>query len=221
MKKRGFSGSCGVGVFIIAFVCVCVAFGTPSWLVSDRRITNAKFQKLGLWTHCFKSLPNPNEMDAPRRYFVGCRWVYDPFTAGYSEIRGFLLPPFMIATQFFYTLCFLLSLISFILILFFTLCSDSEQKRYVQLIAAIGCLLLVGGISGGIAVLIFASFGNAKDWMPGHDNNFFGWSFIIADVGTTLTVIAGVLFLIEAYVQRKKRQYLKESQTKIQLESHT
>lgn len=254
MKKRSFSGNVGVGVFIAAFVCVCVAFGTPAWLVSDYRITGAKLDKLGLWTHCFRSLPNPQEMDAPRRFFVGCRWVYDPFTAGYSDIRGFLLPrkflfsliipintykfikvtcchcitnlnffvtAFMIATQFFFTLCFLLSMVSFVLILLFTLCCDPEQKRYVQLIMTIGSLLFVGGISGGLAVIIFACLGNTDGWMPGHANNFFGWSFIIAAVGSMWTIIAGVLLLVEANVQRKKREYLKESQTRFQLESRT
>lgn len=127
----------------------------------------------------------------------------------------------MIATQFFYTLCFLFSLISFILILLYTLCSDPEQKRYVQLIMTIGYLLLIGGISGGIAVIIFACFGNTEGWMPGHANNFFGWSFIMAAVGSILIIITGVLFLIEANVQRKKREYLKESQTRFQLESRT
>lgn len=92
MKKRSLSGNVGVGVFLVGFVCVCVAFGTPSWLVSDPRIVGAQLDRLGLWRHCFRSLPNPQESDAPRRFFVGCRWVYDPFTAGYSEIRGFLLP---------------------------------------------------------------------------------------------------------------------------------
>ncbi|KAK1119087.1 hypothetical protein K0M31_013592 [Melipona bicolor] len=221
MKKRSFSGNVGVGVFIVGLVCVCVAFGTPAWLVSDYRITGAKLDKLGLWTHCFRSLPNPQEMDAPRRFFVGCRWVYDPFTAGYSDIRGFLLPPFMIATQFFFTLCFLLSMISFILILLFTLCCDPEQKRYVQLIMTIGGLLLVGGISGGLAVIIFACLGNTDGWMPGHANNFFGWSFIMAAMGSVLTIIAGALFLVEANLQHKKREYLKESQTRFQLESRT
>ena len=127
----------------------------------------------------------------------------------------------MIATQFFFTLCFLLSMISFILILLFTLCCDPEQKRYVQLIITIGGLLLVGGISGGLAVIIFASLGNTDGWMPGHANNFFGWSFIMAAVGSVLTIIAGALFLVEANLQHKKREYLKESQTRFQLESRT
>lgn len=91
MKRRTLAGCCGVGVFVIALVTVCVAFATPSWLVSDYRITGAKLDRLGLWTHCFRSLPDVND-DYQRRFFVGCRWVYDPFTKGYDEIRGFLIP---------------------------------------------------------------------------------------------------------------------------------
>lgn len=91
MKRRTLAGTCGVGVFVIALVAVCIAFATPSWLVSDYRITGAKLDRLGLWTHCFRSLPDVND-DYQRRFFVGCRWVYDPFTTGYDEIRGFLIP---------------------------------------------------------------------------------------------------------------------------------
>ncbi|XP_034943475.1 uncharacterized protein sinu [Chelonus insularis] len=222
MKKRSLSGDVGVGVFIVVLVCVCVAFGTPAWLVSDTRITGARLDRLGLWNHCFRSLGNPQEPStAPTRFFVGCRWVYDPFTTGYSEIRGFLLPPFMVATQFFFTLCFFGCLISFGLVLFYTLCSDPEQKRYVQLIQVIGFLLLFSGVTGCIAIIIFASLGNGEGWMPGHENNFLGWSFIIGAIGSVLAIIASILFLAEANVQKKKRDYLKESQTRIQMESKT
>lgn len=91
MKRRTLAGSCGVGMFVIAFVCVVLAFSTPSWIVSDYRITGAKLDRLGLWVHCFRSLPDVND-DYQRRFFVGCRWVFDPFTHGYDEIRGFLIP---------------------------------------------------------------------------------------------------------------------------------
>lgn len=91
MKRRTLSGSCAIGLFMIAFICVFIAFITPSWIVSDYRITGAKLDRLGLWTHCFRSLSDPND-DYNRRFFVGCRWVFDPFTTGYDEIRGFLIP---------------------------------------------------------------------------------------------------------------------------------
>lgn len=91
-KIRSLSGDVGVGILLLALFCISIAFGTPAWLISDPRIIGAQFDKLGLWTHCFRSLPSPYESDAPTQFFVGCRWVYDPFTKGYDNIRSFLMP---------------------------------------------------------------------------------------------------------------------------------
>lgn len=51
----------------------------------------------------------------------------------------------MVATQFFFTLTFIETLLNFILVLVFFLCAGPDQKRYLQLIRIIGCLLLAGG----------------------------------------------------------------------------
>lgn len=91
MRRRTLTGNVAILFFVVSFFCVFVAFSTSSWLVSDYRITGAKFDRLGLWTHCFRSLPDPTDVHQ-RRFFVGCRWVFDPFTKGYDEIRGFLIP---------------------------------------------------------------------------------------------------------------------------------
>lgn len=91
MKKRSLAGNCAVLTFVLTLICIFVAFCAPAWLVSDPRITGAKLDRLGLWSHCFRSLADPND-SAQRRFFVGCRWVYDPFTTDYDKIRGFLLP---------------------------------------------------------------------------------------------------------------------------------
>ncbi|XP_015114278.1 uncharacterized protein LOC107039267 [Diachasma alloeum] len=219
MKKQSFSGSVAVGVFSVALVCVAVAFATPSWLASDWRITSTNLNKIGLWTHCYKSLPDPAAADAPTQFFVGCRWIYDPFTAGWSDIREFLIPPFMIITQLFFTICFVLMLIAFALVIFFTTCLDPEHRRFVQLIYSIGFILIVAGVSGAIGVIVFACLANGKGWMPDHENNYFSWSFALGVIGSVLCIIAGGLFLVEASVQKKKRRYLKESQTRFQLES--
>lgn len=92
MKKRSLSGNVGVIVFFIAAVCVLLSFCSSSWLVSDRRITSSKFEQMGLWKHCFRSLPDPTNSDAPTRYFVGCRWIFDPYTAGYDKLKPFFFP---------------------------------------------------------------------------------------------------------------------------------
>lgn len=219
-KKRSLAGNCAVGVFVVALVTTFVAFCSPSWLVSDYRITGAKLDKIGLWTHCFRSLPDPQD-EYQRRFFVGCRWVYDPFTTGYDQIRGYLLPPFMVATQFFYTLCFLGVMVTLFLVLLFFLCCGPDQARFVQLITIIGGILMGSGLCGGLAVIIFACLGNTENWMPEHANNYFGWSFGLAVVGSVASIISSALFFTEANIQKKKRKYLKESQTKFEMDQET
>ncbi|KAJ8686581.1 hypothetical protein QAD02_022375 [Eretmocerus hayati] len=219
MKKRSLAGNVAIGLFLFCAVCVVVSFFYPAWLVSDRRITSAKMQKIGLWEHCFRSLPNPERADSPDRFYVGCRWIYDPLTAGYDKIRGFLLPGFMVTTQFFYTICFLSFVVSVGLVIVYATCWTKEHPHYVDLIKVIACLLLIGSISGCIGVLVFALFGNSKGWMPDQENNFIGWAYVVACVGSILGIVVSILFFVEANIQEKKRKKLKESQTRFTLEA--
>ncbi|XP_045504419.1 uncharacterized protein LOC123701049 [Colias croceus] len=220
MKNRSLAGNCGIAVFVIALVTVALAFGTPNWLVSDERIRGAKMERLGLWSHCFRSLPDPLDQ-YQRRFFVGCRWVYDPFTTGYDRIRGYLLPGFMIATQFFFTICLMGVLISMIMVIIFFTCCGPDQKRFVILIKSLGYIMLTAGLSGSIAVIVFACTGNTDGWMPDHANNYLGWSFGLGVVGAIACLITAALFLTESNIQAKKRRRLKESQARFELEEET
>lgn len=220
MKKRSLAGNVAIGFFVIAFVLVVVAFSTPSWLVSDYRITGAKLDRLGLWTHCFRSLSDPYDINQ-RRFFVGCRWIYDPFTTGYDQIRGFLVPPFMVATQFFFTLCFISVLLSAILTLLYFLCCGPDMKQFILLIKLNAWILLFGGLCGAIAVIVFASCGNRNGWMPGHENNFFGWSFALACIGVVACIVASILFFVDGYIQQRKKEQLQDSQMRFELEHET
>ncbi|XP_044267848.1 uncharacterized protein LOC123013416 [Tribolium madens] len=216
-KSRSLAGNLGILFFVIAFILVTVAFSTPSWLVSDYRITGAKLDRFGLWMHCFRSLPDPYDYNQ-NRFFSGCRWLYDPFTTGYDKIRGFLIPGFMVATQFFFTLCFISVLICAILTLLYFLCCGPDQKQFITLIRLNALILLGGGVCGCIAVIIFACTANTNGWMPGHDNNFFGWSFVLGCVGSVACLVAAALFLTDLYIQRRKREQLMESQTRFELQ---
>ncbi|KAL3282104.1 hypothetical protein HHI36_005302 [Cryptolaemus montrouzieri] len=215
-KNRSLAGNVGLGFFALSFVLIFIAFCTASWLVSDRRITGANMDRLGLWTHCFRSLQDPNDIRA-KRFFVGCRWIYDPFTTGYDEIRGFLVPGFMVATQIFFTLCFLAALICAVLSLLYFLCYGPEIDHFFMLIQLNSFILLAGGLSGGIAVVVFAILGNRNGWMPGHENNFFGYSFVLACVGSVAMLIASALFLTDMYIQRRKRDQSQDSQARFEL----
>lgn len=209
-KRRSLAGNVGIGVFALSLLCTVIAFSSASWLVSDPRFTGEKFDRLGLWTHCFRSLPDPTD-EYEKRFHVGCRWVYDPFTYGYRKIIDFLRPPFMIATQFFYTLTLIGVLGSFILVLLFFLCFGPENKYFIKLIFSIGVIMLSSGVCSVLAVTIFAICANQSDWMIGHDNNFFGWAFVVAIIGSIACLITGALFMVETTVQKKKEEYLKKS----------
>ncbi|KAK4880528.1 hypothetical protein RN001_008674 [Aquatica leii] len=218
MSRRSLSGLVALGFFAVAFVLIAVAFATPSWLVSDYRITGAKLNRFGLWTHCFRSLSDLQDPHQ-KRFFVGCRWIYDPFTTGYDELRGYLLPDFMIATQFFFTVCFICMLIGAVLSLLYFLCCGPDMDKFVLLIKVNAIIVLVGAICGAIAVIVFASLGNRGGWMPGHSNNFFGWSFALACIGVLAAFVSATLFFVETNIQTKKKENLKESQSRFELDT--
>lgn len=173
-----------------------------------------------MWTQCFRSLPDPVDVDQ-RRFFVGCRWIYDPFTAGYDQIRGYLMPWFIITTQFFFTLCLICVLISAIISLVYFLCLGPDQKHFVTSIKTNAAILLFGGVCGVIAIIVFASTANRDNWLPGHDNNFFGWSFALAVIGSAACIVSSILFFVDANVQERKLKYSTESQARFELEHET
>lgn len=89
------------------------------------------------------------------------------------------------------------------------------------MVQIISWLLLVGGICGGIAVIVFVTCANTKGWMLGHDNNFFGWSFILAAVGVVAILVASVLFFVDANVHKRKKTAFRESQARFAMEQET
>lgn len=90
-KKRSTAGKLALPIFFVTVVCIAIAFSTTHWLENWSKYYGDKFDKLGLWVHCFRSLPDPHDA-LHLRYFTGCRWVFNPFTAGYAEMRDFLMP---------------------------------------------------------------------------------------------------------------------------------
>lgn len=90
-KIRSTAAKIALPLFFVTVVCISIAFSTTHWLENWSKYYGDKFDKLGLWVHCFRSLPDPHDT-LHLRYFTGCRWVFNPFTAGYAEMRDFLMP---------------------------------------------------------------------------------------------------------------------------------
>jgi len=79
-------------------------------------------------------------------------------------------------------------------------------------------LYFIIGVCAAMSVFIFVLFANRPGWMPGHDNNFFGWTFGVAIASFFALLGSGAFYLVETNTQLKKIKYLKESQTKFDIE---
>ena len=90
-RERTLTGKWALATFAIVFVFVTVSFCTPNWIEGDPRIYGTQVERVGLWVHCFRSLPDYND-HIHRRNFAGCRWIFNPFTRGYENNRDFLAP---------------------------------------------------------------------------------------------------------------------------------
>ena len=85
------TGKWGLLTLILSVVLTIVAFSTPNWIESDPRFYGSKMERVGLWVHCFRSLPDFSDPEH-RKFFAGCRWIFDPFTEGYQDIRYYISP---------------------------------------------------------------------------------------------------------------------------------
>ena len=90
-RERTLSGKWALAILCLAGFLTTIAFVAPNWLEADPRFYGNKVDKVGLWVHCFRSLPDYNDPLHQRR-FAGCRWIFNPFTKGYGEIRNYLTP---------------------------------------------------------------------------------------------------------------------------------
>ena len=75
-------------VTAICSISTIIAFVTPNWLASDRRLYGSNFVKLGLWETCFRSFHDPYDYELIK-YYSGCRWI---FNYEYHNIRHLLMP---------------------------------------------------------------------------------------------------------------------------------
>lgn len=188
-----------VAISTFAFLLILCAFFSSSWLVNNGETGKPRFTNLGLWEVCFQ-----NFTDIHRFYdtvFKGCMWVFEE---EYYIIHDFLLLGFYITVQLFFTLCFVMCLMSLLLTLMFLRCSRDDD-RYVFLLLTIGAIQIFGSVFGFIAVLVFGANGDRRDWMPGWESNDMGWAFALACIGVVLLMPGSILYMVEARRERYKR----------------
>lgn len=75
------------------------------------------------------------------------------------------------------------------------------------------------GLSATLSVFTYAMFANKPGWKPGHDNNYFGWTFGIAIASCFTLLGSGACFLLETNIQLAKEKQLMETSNKLDSET--
>lgn len=193
------TGYFALGFFAFAALFIIIAFGSPYWLVTDGKLKDSKFLKIGLWEVCFNKFEDVHHWYDT--VFNSCWWIFEE---EFYIIHDILLPGFFIATQFFFTITLCCVLLSMFLV-FLYLKKDKDDDDYLTLLVTLGTVLVIGGFSGIISVVTFGARGDGRDWMPHWQNNDLGWAYALGVVGVISLFPAGILFLIVARVHKYKK----------------
>ncbi|CAB3237268.1 unnamed protein product [Arctia plantaginis] len=199
------TGQFALAFFILGSLFIIIAFVSPHWLVNDGKLKDPKFKKLGLWEVCFDGFGDVHHWYDT--VFTGCWWIFEE---EYYIIHDLLLPGFFIATQFFFTITMCCVLISMFLSYLY-MKKDRDDDKYLTLLVTLGTVLVIGGFSGLISVITFGARGDGRDWMPYWEHNELGWAYALGVIGVVLLFPAGILFLVEARVQKYKRLHEMQS----------
>lgn len=62
-------------------------------------------------------------------------------------------------------------------------------------------------------------FATELGWIPGHDNNYFGWVFGIAIASCFTLLGSGACFLLETNIQLAEEKHVMEASNKNDIES--
>jgi len=186
-------------ILCLSYLSTIISFFSPYWLASfpTDKLPRPKFTNLGLWFACFDGFHDKGHQFEVK--FYGCQHV---LLEEYDIIRSELSKPFFVATQFFFTLCFVGMLLSMAMVLMYLLCIDDYYR--VKVLKWIGFDLAISAICGTIALIIFGALGDGRDFMPDWEQNYLSWSFGLGFVGVFLMYVTAVLFLVEARIMRRK-----------------
>ncbi|XP_016659524.1 uncharacterized protein LOC107883632 [Acyrthosiphon pisum] len=196
IKSR--NGLTAAGLSVLGTFLVLLAFTTKSWLVTDGKLKNPEFERLGLWVVCFKGFKDPRHWYDTR--FHNCWWVFEE---EYYTISDIVFKDFYIATQFFFTDCVFLTVFG----LFYTIVYVYLNRAYigyVKILLSAGILNIAAAICSSIALIIFGVYGKNRQWMPHWEHNDIGWSYGVAVAGTIALYVSGVLYVIEQQLHKVK-----------------
>lgn len=205
-ERKTTSGWFAIVTQVIGFLLISLAMFSRSWLQAEGKAYGTALDSLGLWWQCFRSF-TVNKDIHNQRFFVGCRWIFDRFTTGYEDVREMLATPFFVFVQIFFTICFVLAMLGFILSCTLVLCPGEKFEILVLRLSFI--FNAIAFVNGFLAVAIFGGMAPQQGWMPHAEHNLLSWSYAVGTVGVVAIFAATILYWVEYRIQQRKESYRK------------
>ncbi len=181
-----------MSVKIVHYICLFLGFvGFTLNLTANssdqwwRAREPQEFENVGLWQICFNMYRH--RFDFYGKIYTGCWWIFSPET---RQLFSWISTEWFRVVQAFSTLSLITML--FALVMIYILARSKQlgkvSSRYVL---ATAFTTLTSAFFMGIAVITFGVCGKNRDWMPRWQQNWFGWSFIVAIVACILETVVG------------------------------
>jgi hypothetical protein len=178
----------------IAFMFLLICFCAPYWVQSFEE-TNSNFKNMGLWEYCFDHYRYPYfQFD---KLFNGCHHV---FSQEYYVIREWLLPPWLMATQAFVTMSFMLTIGALcLMVLQLTRWPLQFVLQYEYVLSAIDFVCVVAStVFMFLAIVIFGCSHVRRDWLMYPNFNYLSWGYGMACLAFFFFLFAALLLYKEA-----------------------
>lgn len=185
----------------VAFVLNLTANSSDRWWVA---IKKQEFENVGLWQICFNHYRH--RFDFYGKIYTGCWWIFSPET---RMLFSWISTTWLRVVQAFSTLSMISMMFSLILIAMLAF-SRELAKVSSRFILTTAFLTLTSAFFMGIAVITFAVCGKDRDWMPRWQQNWYGWSFIVAVVSCILETIVGFVLLFEGTNMKLVKYYMEK-----------
>jgi hypothetical protein len=177
----------------IGGVFVLIGFACPYWLVSWEG-TFSPFVRMGLWEFCFNDYRHPHfQFD---KLFNGCHYV---FSEEYRIIREWLLPGWLMVVQAFYTLAFISTFSTQIVLGFLVTRWPLKFVLSTEMFMTFACCC-ANGASAFLLFLSVAIFGGQcyrRDWVQYPNFNYMSWGYAFACLAMFIHAFAALALFAE------------------------
>lgn len=192
---------CGLISSVSAFCSVFLAFCSPYWYQSWRRV-HSPLANVGLWHICLSGYVKPK--DPQMQSYVGCWWIHSSF---FKDVQNFIMPPWFRACQALVIFTLICNICSLVLCVTYVVEKWRRKiygDRYVLIHIINSVLLFAAAFLVFIVSLVFAEMARQEDYFPRPWMNYLSWSYGFNVLSGFFSAFGGICLFIMAMILKEK-----------------